>query len=176
MADLALTPTGPFEGLDLPFDAGACRLTDATPDIVHSLMPLRDGTRACADALGIALPPPGQSAAAGGRRILWSGLDSWTVLGAMPQIPGAACVDISDSLAGLLLAGNGARDVLARLCPLDLHEAVFAPGATARSELAHMAAQITRTEAGFEILAARSMAQSLLHEVTDAMISVAAQS
>lgn len=176
MAESALSPAGPFAGLDLPFVAGLSKLTDATPDIAMSIMPFRGQAEAVGAALGTDLPAPGQTAAAAAGRLLWSGLDAYTLLGPAPDLAGAACVDISDSLAGLLLSGDGARGVLARLCPLDLHATIFAPGATARSEVAHVAAQITRTDAGFEMLAARSMAASLLHEIKAAMTSVAAQS
>ncbi|MEM9198396.1 MAG: sarcosine oxidase subunit gamma [Pseudomonadota bacterium] len=176
MADLTLTPTGPFAGLDLPVSTGACTLSAATPDVALSIMPFRGQDAAVAAALGAALPASGAMVASPAGRLLWAGLDSYTLLGPAPDLPGAAVVDISDSLAGLLIAGDGARAVLARLCPLDLHPQTFALNATARSELAHIAAQISRIEAGFEILAARSMAESLLHEITAAMISVAAQS
>lgn len=178
MADLVLTRRSPFAGLTLPVSAGACTASDATPDAAFSLMPYRGRAGAAGEALGTPLPGPGGTAEARRRRILWSGRAAWTLLGAAP--PQAlsrhgAVVEISDSLAGLMLTGDGARAVLARLCPLDLYPSAFADGATARSGIAHIAAQVTRIGDGFEILAPRSMAGSLLHEVEAAMISTAAQ-
>jgi sarcosine oxidase subunit gamma len=60
--------------------------------------------------------------------------------------------------------------------PVDLRAAQFGPGATARTELAHMAASVTRLEDGaFLVMVFRSMAQTLLHDLKSAMEAVAAR-
>ena len=46
-----------------------------------------------------------------------------------------AVVVVSDRMIGIGVAGRRARDVLAAGCPLDLHPAVFAPGAVTRTLL-----------------------------------------
>ena len=84
--------------------------------------------------------------------------------------------DQSDGWAVMRLEGAGARDVLARLCPLDLRAPVFKRGHTARSLLGHMNASITRVGVNaFEIMVFRSMANTAVHELNEAMKSVAAQ-
>ncbi|MSU88646.1 sarcosine oxidase subunit gamma [Rhodobacteraceae bacterium 2CG4] len=159
---------------------------DATPPV--GFAPCRYGQAALAPmpwvritsavplaSAGHDLPPPGMSAILGGARVLWMGRALWFVLGAAPDLPGMALSDQSDGWAGFRLTGAGTRAVLARLCPLDLHPAVFPEGATARSELAHMAASITAEADGYLILVMRSFAGTALDELETAMRSVAAQ-
>ncbi|MBD3625848.1 MAG: sarcosine oxidase subunit gamma [Rhodobacteraceae bacterium] len=121
------------------------------------------------------LPPPGRTAERGDSRILWMGRDLWFVLGEAPDLPGITLTDQSDGWAGFRLTGQGARAVLARVCPLDLHPSNFPDGATARSELAHMAASITAEADGFLILVMRSFVGTALDEIETAMRSVAVQ-
>jgi len=85
-------------------------------------------------------------------------------------------VDQSDSWAVVRLQGAAAQAVLARLTPLDIRSTVFKRGHTARSSLQHMNVSITRVGLqAFEIMAFRSMAKTLVHDICCAMRSVAAQ-
>ncbi|MDZ7708965.1 MAG: hypothetical protein U5K36_01705 [Roseovarius sp.] len=88
---------------------------------------------------------PGHRAA--GCRALWFDHAHVMLMGPAPD-PGlaevAALVDQSDAWAVVRLDGDDAADVLARLTPLDLRKEHFKRGHTARSELAHMPAAITR--------------------------------
>jgi len=85
-------------------------------------------------------------------------------------------VDQGDGIAAVRLEGGGARDVLARLVPLDLRDGSFPEGATARTLLNHMAVTLTRVGAeAWEILAMRSMAATLVRELAEAMRHVAAR-
>ncbi|MEL6839146.1 MAG: sarcosine oxidase subunit gamma, partial [Pseudomonadota bacterium] len=71
-------------------------------------------------------------------------------------------------------SGAGVEDVLARLVPVDLRLATFKTGHTARTMLGHMSVAISRVGAqSFEIMAMRSMAGTLVHELETAMRSVA---
>ncbi len=83
--------------------------------------------------------------------------------------------DQSDAWAGLTLTGPGARDVLARLVPLDLDRAVFPPGTAARSLLRHVALLLVATEEGFELLIPRSLTRTAVEELAAAMRGVAAR-
>ena len=88
----------------------------------------------------------------------------------------AVMVDQSDAWAVVRLDGTGAREVLARLTPLDLREGHFKRGHTARSELAHMPAAITRIGArAYQVMVFRAMAGTLVHEMRVAMQGVAAR-
>ena len=85
-------------------------------------------------------------------------------------------VDQSDSWAVVRLQGDLAAEVLSRLTPLDLRPSVFKRGHTARSSLQHMNVSISCVGAqAFEIMAFRSMAQTLVDDLKTAMLSMAAQ-
>lgn len=178
-----LRQTTPCAGL-VPVTAGALRLTEAAPGPITALAPFRGQAgaldKALARAHGLGWPGPGQVLAAeNGARVLWFGLDLALLTGVVPGqalAAHAALTDQSDAWAVLHLDGPGADAVLARLTPLDLRAPVFGPGRTARSDLAHMPAAITRTgPQGFEIMAFRSMADTLVHEIALAMHRVAAR-
>ena len=88
----------------------------------------------------------------------------------------AAVVDLSDAQVCVLVEGPAARDVLARLVPLDLRDVAFPEGATARSLVNHMTATLTRVAPdAWEVMAMRSMAGTLVHELACAMRGVAAR-
>ena len=50
----------------------------------------------------------------------------------------------TDAWVVLTLAGGNARAALERLCPLDLHDSVFAVNSAARTVMEHMGAMILR--------------------------------
>ena len=88
----------------------------------------------------------------------------------------AALTDQSDAWSCVLLEGEGARDVLARLTPLDLRDSACPIGAALRSELFHMPVSIARlAENTWQIMGFRSMAATLVHDLERAMKSVAAR-
>ena len=88
----------------------------------------------------------------------------------------AALTDQSDGWAVVRLEGKGAGDVLARLVPLDLRPASFKRGHSARTDLAHMMASLTKVgENAFQIMVFRSMARTLVHDLKTAMEGVAAR-
>ena len=88
----------------------------------------------------------------------------------------AAVVDQSDAWAIVRLEGADAEDVLARLVPVNLRRSAFKRGHTLRSNLYHMMASITRIgNNSFQIMVFRSMAETLVHDLSVAMQSVAAR-
>ena len=88
----------------------------------------------------------------------------------------AGITDQSDAWATVLLSGDAAEDVLARLVPVDLRLQQFPPNQTARTMVQHMNASVTRVaDHAFLIMVFRSMAQTLAHELETAMESVAAR-
>ena len=177
MAELAATP--PFAGLVLPRAEGSAVLA-ALPETPRcSIAPFRGRAEAVATAVG-GLPEPGRAEPREGGRILWAGLDLWLVEGAEAERlaraaaeAGAAVTDQSDAWAGLTLAG-GVVDVLARLAPLDVDPAAFPPGHAARSLLRHIPCLFLSVDGGVEILVPRSYARSAVHDISEAMLSVAA--
>ncbi len=99
------------------------------------------------------------SAETGRADVLGLGPDEWLIL-AEPDNVGAlatelsaalgtvhhAVVVVSDRMIGIGVAGRRARDVLAAGCPLDLHPAVFAPGAATRTLLGKAAVVLRRPD------------------------------
>ncbi len=182
MADAAfeLTVRSPASGL-LPLTVGTVTLFEDEGQAITSVAPFRGQESAVSDALkaqlGAAWPKPGRSTGKSGSRVVWSGLDQAFVIGpALSPIPGAALTDQSDAWACLTLEGEGARDVLARVTPLDLRPSAFKQGHAARTELAHMSALLLRTgESRYAIMAFRSMAKTLVHDLHEAMIAIEAR-
>ncbi len=81
-------------------------------------------------------PPMPPNTVAGNE--IWLGPDEWLVLGEREEdYPDAlAAVDVSANRVGFELSGEGAADVLARGCALDLHPSVFPVGSCAQTLLA----------------------------------------
>ncbi|RXV66457.1 sarcosine oxidase subunit gamma [Roseovarius sp. A46] len=172
----------PCAGL-VPVTAGALRLTEAAPGRMTVLAVFQGQEealgRALAQAHGLGWPAPGEVIAGESGAVQWFGRDLALLVGPEPDAAladHAALTDQSDAWAVLRIEGPGATAVMARLTPLDLRDSVFGVGRTARTDVAHMAGAVTRagTDA-YDIMAFRSMAASLVHEVAMAMRRVAAR-
>ena len=165
----SLIARSPAEGL-LPVSHGSVTLSEVVPEAITTLMPLAGAS--------FAIPEPNRSAPHGGGLLLWSGMGQAMLLGPAPDpVAGVAMTDQSDAWAVLRLAGPGARDVLARLTPLDLRDGAMAVGHTARSLLGHVNALFHReADDAWRILVFRSMTGSAVHDLTRAMRGVAARS
>jgi sarcosine oxidase subunit gamma len=162
---------------------GAASLT-ALPHVpLHLVAPFPGAAEAMGAALtaahGTGWPGPGQCTASGEVELRWAGRDQALLIGpaAAPDLGAhGAVTDVSDVYVRLLLTGRDeAADILARLVPLDLRPARFAPGATAKSLLGHISAQVTATQEGVEIMVMRSFARTAFHEIETAMAGVAAR-
>jgi sarcosine oxidase, subunit gamma len=102
---------------------------------------------------------------------IWLGPDEWLVLGSREQdhadMP--AAVDVSANRICFELSGEGAEDVLARGCALDLHLSVFSPGRCAQTLVARAQVILYRTEAdAFRLLVRPSFADYLRAWLRDA--------
>ena len=176
-----LIAKSPVEGL-VPAEVGTVRLEDVTPDQMTSVAPFKGKVKAASEVLkgemGNPTPAPLRSTGKDGARLIWFGQNLTMVLGALDgaKLAGIAAVtDQSDGWVVLRLEGADAEGTLARLTPLDLRLSVFKRGHTARSELQHMMASITRTGANsFDIMVMRSMARTAVHDLTEAAKRVAA--
>jgi sarcosine oxidase subunit gamma len=112
------------------------------------------GAIEAAEALGVgALPTTASTTATGAdTTVIWFGPAEWLVTstglapeelesrlrGAVVEHGGAA-VDVSAQRTTLRLRGASARDVLAKGCSIDLHPAVFGPGAAVQTMLGQAA-------------------------------------
>ncbi|OWU84425.1 hypothetical protein ATO6_12005 [Oceanicola sp. 22II-s10i] len=177
-----LVATSPAKGL-LPVTIGGLTLSEPAHAMMTGISP-HTGEVAQASALlkqatGCDLPAPNRLTRSGDAMALWTGRNRWMLIGA-PAPEGlaetAALTDQSDAWVAVTIEGPGAALVLARLCPLDLRDTAFPEGTATRSEIFHMQAIIARTgPASFLVLTFRSMAGTLVHDLTTAARAVAAR-
>ncbi len=165
----------------LPLRIGSVQLEEMAQQVLTGITPFDDA--GLADALkaahGMALPKPGRATGKDGARCIWFGRGQAVMMGPAPDAAlaeHAAVVDLSDGWAVVTLSGATSEDVLARLVPVDLREAAFKRGHTARTHLGHMSASITRIGVdSFLICVFRSMAATLVHDLKQAMAAVASR-
>src|SRR6056297_1198922 len=171
----------PCAGL-LPVTHGTVTLTEIEAGRITALMPFVGQGAALSSALkaahGMAFPEPGRVTSGPDATCVWTGRGQAFLIGPEPD-PGlarsASVTDQSDGWVVVHLSGTGIEDVLARLVPIDLRPAAFPEGAAARTLCQHMTVSICRDPNGLQIMAFRSMARTLAHEIADAMASVAAR-
>lgn len=180
MADLMAK--SPCDGR-LPLTFGGVTLCEMDMVTLTSVAPLKGRDKALSSALktahGMALPGVNRATGRQGARAVWFGQGQMMLIGPKPDTSlaaHAALTDQSDAWAMVRLEGVGAEDVLARLVPLDLRQSNFRRGHTARSQLQHLMVSVTRvSDNAFVILAFRSMAATLVHDLETAMRGVAAR-
>jgi len=124
-------------------------------------------------------PARPQAVFAGSATLVWSGPGQFLILAAGdgfsdPLAPyrgafgdAASLSDQSDGRTLIRVSGVNARDMLAKVCSLDLHPSVFPAGAAAATSIDHTSVSLWRApdEASgapaFDLLVFRSFAQSL---------------
>ncbi|HCP80899.1 MAG TPA: sarcosine oxidase subunit gamma [Octadecabacter sp.] len=169
----------PCAGL-LPKTIGTVTVTEVNAGQMTLLAPHRGQKKAVSDALksavGVGFPAPNRCLGTA-PRAMWCGQEQALLIGAAcPELAGAACVDHSDAWAIVQIDGADAVAVLARLTPLDLRATEFKRGHTARTLIGHMTGGITRLGAhSFEVMVMRSMAGTLVHDLTQAAENMAAR-
>lgn len=116
----------------------------------------------CGALTGAAFPEAGAiEAAADGKALAWMSPDELLLLLPPAEVPQALgriaqalegrhhlAVDVSDARAMFEVAGAAAREVIAKLAPVDLHPASFPPGRIRRSRLGQVAAAFWLPEEG----------------------------
>ena len=176
-----LIETTPCAGL-LPMTIGTVGLSEVDLGPVFSVAPFKGQAKAVdaalKDVIGAGFPKPGKQVTKEGVRVLWSGAGQALVIGARPEglEELAAVTDQSDASATVRIDGADAEAVLARLVPIDLRRTVFPRNSTARTMLAHLTVSVTRVDAdAFEIMTMRSMAGTLVDDLSEAAEGVAAR-
>ena len=177
MPDLISAP--PLAGYDQNFN-GVALHAPADFAVVSIALPL--GHEAAAQkaikvAFGSALPDVGKSVLSKGVRLVRMSLDQGFVIfthatpDAEPfvakKLKGTAyTTDQTDVWTGLILSGAHARNVLERICPIDLHPGAFAVDDAARTLMEHLGVLIIRTDTDeFLLMSASSSAKSFLHAI-----------
>lgn len=172
----------PCDGM-LPITIGSVTLSEDSPASMTSVAPYKGRDAALSEALkaahGMAFPAPNRATGKAGSRAVWFGQGVALLMGPAPDagLAGqAALSDQTDAWCVVRLEGAGARDVLARLTPVDLRHGTFRTGHTARTELMHMAASITRVgPKAYQVMVFRAFARTLVHDLETAMQGVAAR-
>ena len=182
MADAALNPRSPLEGLALP-TGPRFALAEAPPAARFILRGAEPVRVACGMAFGVELPsqlgPAGEGA---GRTALWLGPDEWLLLadGADAATVGEvlesvldgtahSLVDVSHRQIGLTASGPAAARVLNAGCPLDLDLKAFPVGMATRTVLDKVEIVLwRRAEATFHIEIWRSFAPYLVGSLAEA--------
>lgn len=171
----SLVAKTPAQGL-LPVEIGTCRLSETSYEAITWIAPYDGKADAVAKAIGLPIPQPGRMTGDGPQKALWVGPGQALILGQPVAPDGAAHADQSSGWTVLALTGPDARDVLARVTPLDLRDSAFPETRTARTLVGHMTASLTRIAPDtYEIMVFRSMAKTAVHELERAMHGIAAR-
>jgi sarcosine oxidase subunit gamma len=141
--------------------------------------------QACADGYGKPAPARPQAIEAGGALLIWSGPDQFLVLSARTSGGNSAIDTARSAFAGMAslseqsdgrslirISGARSRDMLAKVCSLDLHPTVFPVGTAAATSIDHTSVNLWRGadaggEATFHLLVFTSFAESLWHTLLD---------
>lgn len=136
--------------------------------------------KAVADALATPVVDGPRWASNGETVLLGSGPGTWLALGASPADhaerlhallgPLASIADQSGAYVILRISGPGARTVLQRGAPVDLHPAAFGPGSVATTVIAHIGVVIRQLDEtpAYEVAVFRSYAASFRHWLDEA--------
>lgn len=170
-----LIARSPFAG-QLPVALGGITISEVVAGPVTSIAPFRGkeaSAGAALQAIGLGWPEPGQMLVSGEGRLLWAGRSMALLIGA--EAPAAlaaeaALTDQTGAFAFVDLQGPGIEDALTRLVPVDLRLSAFAVNTTRRTLIGHMPGSVTRTaEDRIELAVTRSMADTLIHDLTRAI-------
>ena len=178
---LKLTAKMPFEDL-LPISIGTITLSDETPAVM-TLIDCPNGSEAQVSevlkkAHGLTLSSPKRTTARAKNRCVWFGKNHLLLGSELDETLSkiARLTDVTDGYAVLRAEGKDIEAVLARLVPINFAPSHSKPGFTARTLVQHMHASVTRiSDTVFQIIVFRSMAQTLVHDLTRAMTSVDAR-
>ena len=169
-------------GAELPLEIGTVSVREVQTSM-HLLAPYTGQAVQAAAAfntqMGLEWPGPNELKRKGGVYVFWFDHAHIAVMGATPSsrlARHAAVRDVGDGWTVLELNGADVRAVLARLTALDLRQKQCKAGMSQRSSLMHMQAVISCLgKSRFRVMVFRSMTQTLLHDLTTAMESVAAR-
>ncbi len=188
MDRIVLKPMAIFDGLEC--DYGAVQLRELQSLAIVSLAMPQGGEDKCAnsvkDAWGCAVPGNGRYVQSkdGFTRIIRTQPDQLFALfdhegddarNLVHDLTRGAfwTTEQTDVWCALQLSGATSREILARICSLDLHPGVFASDHAARTTMEHLGAIILRSnEDEFVLLSARSSAKSFLHAIETSIRNV----
>ena len=167
----------------LPAPRPAVRLQERPDLLIRQIAVWREAEVAAlrvllAERLGLALPDGLDAASGDGRLVLPIAPRRWWLVEDRERGAGlagvlgrrAALTDLSHARSVLRLGGPAARDVLAKLCRIDLHPSALPPGRVVQTALGQVPTLIhaLEQEPGFDLYLPRSLAVSAAASLIDA--------
>ena len=155
-----------YDGRATISDAGLTGMITLRGDLASDTV--RDAVQ---QAVGLGLPDPRQALMGAGIAVLWMAPDELLLICPYAEVANRIAaidaalagqhflaVNVSDARSHLHVAGPGAREVLAKLCPVDLSPDAFTPGMIRRTRMAQIAAAFWLDDAGtFHLICFRSV-------------------
>lgn len=138
--------------------------------------------KVCTEITGAAMPDVGAANCDGDRGLCWMSPDELLILVERDKVAEALgkivdamkdrhhlAVDVSDARAVFTVAGQGMREVLAKLTPADMHPDALSPGVMRRTRLGQVAAAFwLRDEETAEVICFRSVARYVFDLLSNA--------
>jgi heterotetrameric sarcosine oxidase gamma subunit len=137
------------------------------------------------EALGLIAPDKAAMASKSGLTMVGTGPGTWLAIGDGGEASTPAMLasklarqafisDLSSSYAIFRLSGTGARCLLQRGAPIDLHPLAFSPGSAATTVIAHMGVILWQIDdlPTYETAVFRSMSKSFEHWLTAGIATV----
>lgn len=168
-----------FEGLATIADAGLTGMITLRGDLSS-----KEVKAAVKKAVGLGLPAQRQALSGQGTAVLWMSPDELLLICAHDRVAETLAtleealrgqhflaVNVSDARARLRVEGAGARETLAKLCPVDLSPEAFTPGMVRRTRLAQIPAAFWLDDSGaFHLICFRSVADYAFGVLRDAAL------
>ena len=133
----------------------------------------------CKAIAGQAIPDNGRIVLDGATGLAWMSPDEVLLMVPYPDVAATLgkidkaltglhylAVDVSDARALIAVEGAFAAEVMAKLAPVDLHPDSFAVGQMRRSRMGQVAAAFWRTDAGFQVICFRSVAEYMFNQLS----------
>ncbi|MEQ8876991.1 MAG: sarcosine oxidase subunit gamma family protein [Phycisphaerales bacterium] len=166
-----------FNGTVTVCDAGLQGMITLRGDLGSAKM-----TKAVKDATGAAKPGQREITTTGDSGAAWMSPDELLVMvpyasaaDALAKIDTALngehylAVNVSDARAMFEITGAGGREIIAKLCPVDMSPGAFKPGAIRRTRMAQVAAAVWMTDATtIRVVCFRSVAEYVYGLLCDA--------
>lgn len=141
----------------------------------------------CKEITGQAMPKAGQAHLDGGTGLAWMSPDELLLLVPHGQVAEVIAridaalagqhylaVNVSDARALIAVEGSGAREVIARLCPVDMAPEAFGPGDFRRTRMAQIPAAFWMEQDGsLRVICFRSVAEYAFGLLSNAATSPA---
>ncbi|MBE0453859.1 MAG: sarcosine oxidase subunit gamma [Roseovarius sp.] len=177
----AMTPLNgaDFEGLATIKDAGLSGMITLRGDLAS-----KEVKAAVKKAVGLGIPLQRQALSGQGTAVLWMSPDELLLLCAYDEVAQKIAalekalegqhflaVNVSDARTVLRISGTGARETLAKLCPVDLSPGAFTPGMVRRTRMAQIPAAFWLDDSGvFYLICFRSVADYAFGALKDAAL------